>query len=360
MNIAVDARELAGHPTGVGRYLAELPERWADMPDAQRHTWRLYSHEPIHVPQAFARQSTVLPGSGGTRWEQATFAGALKRDRPDVVFSPGYTAPLTAPAPIALTIHDVSFAAHPEWFRWREGLRRRTLTRFSARRARRVLTVSEFSKREIVRELGVDEAKVEAIYSGVTSSLYPVGRALSRSPLVLYVGSIFNRRHVPELIEGFARVARRRPDVHLEIVGDNRTTPPIAIGPLVRATGTGDRIRVRDYVSDDELASLYGRARVFAFLSEYEGFGLTPLEALGAGIPVVVLDTPVAREIYGEAAMYVRAPDPPLIETALEQTLFDNGARQRMIGAARDLLPRYSWPECAAKVLRALESAGHE
>jgi glycosyltransferase involved in cell wall biosynthesis len=68
---------------------------------------------------------------------------------------------------------------------------------------------------------------------------------------------------------------------------------------------------------------LYGRASVFAFLSEYEGFGLTPLDALAAGIPIVVLDTEVAREIYGPAAVYVRAPEPPLVEAALDAALFD-------------------------------------
>jgi glycosyltransferase involved in cell wall biosynthesis len=355
VRIAVDARELHGKRTGVGRYLAEILAEWKELPAARAHEVILLAPSESDVASGFSRK-----GHGGTLWEQFTLPGLVRQAAADVLFAPGYTGPLRCPVPMVLTIHDVSFAAHPEWFRWREGLRRRALTRLSARRATRVLTVSEFSKREIARELGVAPAKIEAIYSGVTSSLYPVGRALSRSPLVLYVGSIFNRRHVPELIDGFARMARRRPDVHLEIVGDDRTTPPVAVAPLIRATGISDRIRVRDYVSDDELASLYGRARAFAFLSEYEGFGLTPLEALGAGIPIVVLDTPIAREIYGEAAVYVSRPDPALIEAALEQTLFDNGVRQRLLAAAKELLPRYSWRDCAAKVLRALESARHE
>jgi glycosyltransferase involved in cell wall biosynthesis len=291
--------------------------------------------------------------NGGTMWEQLTLPRLVGKAKADVLFAPGYTGPLRCPAPMVLTIHDVSFVAHPEWFRWREGLRRRTLTRLAARRAVRVLTVSEFSKREIAQRLEIDPAKVQAIYSGVTS--LDAARALTaREPLVLSVGSIFNRRHIPELIEGFARLARRRGDARLEIVGDNRTTPPIAVDAIVQRTGLGDRIRVRQYVTDEELASLYSRARAFAFLSEYEGFGLTPLEALGAGIPGVMLDTPVAREIFGEAALYVDRPEPALIETALETALIDEGARQRVLGAARNLLPRYSWRDCAAKVLDVL------
>ena len=84
-----------------------------------------------------------------------------------------------------------------------------------------------------------------------------------------------------------------------------------------------DRIRARQYVSDAELSALYARASAFAFLSEYEGFGLTPLEAMAAGIPVVVLDTEVAREIYGPAAEYVAQPEPDLIAAALERVLVD-------------------------------------
>jgi len=138
-------------------------------------------------------------------------------------------------------------------------------------------------------------------------------------PLLLFVGSLFNRRHLPDVIEGFGRLARRHADTRLEIVGDDRTTPPVDFDRLVRQADAGDRIRIRSYVSEEELASLYARARGFVFLSDYEGFGLTPLEALASGVPIVVLDTPVSREIYGDAAVYVPQPDPALIEAALDR-----------------------------------------
>ena len=93
------------------------------------------------------------------------------------------------------------------------------------------------------------------------------------------------------------------------------------------------RVTVRGYVTDAELTTLYGRASAFAFLSSYEGFGLTPLDAIAAGIPAVVLDTPVAREIYGRPPHYViGAPEPALVEAALERVLFDAGARARSRG----------------------------
>jgi glycosyltransferase involved in cell wall biosynthesis len=249
-----------------------------------------------------------------------------------------------------VTVHDVSFVAHPEWFSWREGLRRRLITKASARRAARVLTQSDFTKREAVRHLGLDQSRVDVIYLGTTT----LRTNAEREPLVLYVGSLFNRRHIPELIAGFAHLAARLPTARLEIVGDNRTTPVIDIDALIAQSGAGDRIRVRQYVSDAELSSLYARASAFAFLSEYEGFGLTPLEAMAAGIPVVVLDTAVAREIYGPAAIYVAQAEPTLIGGALERMLVDQSERQRLIQAGRVQVARYSWDECARRTLQVL------
>ena len=158
--------------------------------------------------------------------------------------------------------------------------------------------------------------------------------------MVLFVGSLFNRRHIPELIAGFAGVTRHVPDARLEIVGDNRTIPRLDMEALVAASGVGDRVALRAYLPESELSALYARARAFVFLSEYEGFGLTPLEALSAGMPIVVLDTPVAREVYGAAALYVERPDPGLIEAALRRVLTDDAERTRILEAGRDTLAR--------------------
>ena len=167
MRIAVDARELCGRPTGVGRYLASLLDAWAAMPEAAAHEWLLFAPgRPAH-PVALPHRLEVLPGGGGTRWEQHTLLRALGATRPDVLFAPGYSAPLLAPVPVLLTVHDVSFFAHPEYFHWREGLRRRQVTAWSARRARIVATDSLFSRDEIVRFLGVPEARVRVVPLGV-------------------------------------------------------------------------------------------------------------------------------------------------------------------------------------------------
>lgn len=357
MRIAIDARELAGSPTGVGRYLSEIVRAWASLPEASAHELIFCApHGDVPLPGGPLRASLRTSGGRGTSWEQLALP-ALAADA-DVLFAPGYTAPLRARIPAVVTIHDVSFAAHPEWFSWREGLRRRMLTRASARRAAAVITVSEFSKREIVRHLKVDAAKVHVVYSGATAWTGRSGGSNApREPRVLYVGSLFNRRHIAEMIAAFALVAQRHPDARFDIVGDNRTRPYVDVDALIERSGAADRIHARSYVSDDELSELYARASAFIFLSDYEGFALTPLEALAAGIPVVLLDTPVSREVYRDAALYVQRPDPQEIAAPLLQLLCDDGKRARLATAARTQLDRYSWRKCAARTLAILTAA---
>jgi glycosyltransferase involved in cell wall biosynthesis len=338
VRIAIDGRELQGQPTGVGRFLKGVMAAWDALPDARRH-------EFVTLTPSARRGSTV--------WEQLSLPRLVRAARADVLFAPAYTGPIRCPVPMVVAIYDVSFAARPDWFGWREGLRRRLVTRLAARRAARVLTTSQFSREEISRRLKVAASKIDVIYPGV--DVVPARNA--RENLVLYVGSLFTRRHIPELIDAFAQVSRRRPDVRLEIVGDNRTMPRLDVEGLVRASGAADRITLGSYVPDEALAALYDRARVFVFLSEYEGFGLTPLEALAAGVPIVVLDTPVAREVYGDAALYVPCVAPAVVAAAIDRLLRDEAERTRIRAAAARLLPRYSWHACAAKVLDALTAA---
>jgi len=354
VRIAIDGRELAGRPTGVGRYLSALLTAWGELPAAAAHEFVLCSPEEMdHRPYGNLRVSCEVSPGSGTLWEQRVLPKLVASTGANVLFSPAYTCPFWCKTPIVLVIHDVSFAAHPEWFSWREGLRRRTLTWLGARRASRVITESNFSKQEITRHLGIASSQIEVIYLGA-SALHPAAAVPSRQALVLYVGSIFNRRHIPELVEGFSRLAARIPEARLDIVGDNRTNPRIEMDQLISANGVPERVHWRSYIPDADLAALYATASAFVFLSDYEGFGLTPLEAMAAGIPIVVLDTPIAREIYGPAAVYLERPDPELIAKALERVLARPDERTRLIEMGLVQVQRYSWRECAQRTLQVI------
>jgi glycosyltransferase involved in cell wall biosynthesis len=360
MRVAVDVRELCGRPTGVGRYLRGLLEAWGGNQAAQRHEWTLYSHAPPTLPGGWDQHLRVIEGAGGTAWEQLTLPRAINAHRPDVLFAPGYTAPLSVSAPIVLTVHDVSFFAHREWFAFREGTRRRLLTAWSARRARKVITDSQFSKLEIARHIGIDDARVRVIPLGIEQSgLRRPDADSDRDPMVLFVGSIFARRRVDRLIEAFDLVADRVPAATLQIVGENRTrNPRLDLEALRQRCRHADRIHIRSYVDDETLTGLYKQASVLAFLSEYEGFGFTPLEALAAGVVPVVLDTPIARETCGAAATYVSPSAPNAhIADAIAELLTHAPRRRELLQNAIAVLSRYDWDLTAADTLTVLEEA---
>jgi len=355
MRIGIDAREIGGRVTGVGRYLGGLIREWTGSPAAKRHEFVLYAPGDLALAVDTRHFATRrINGAGGTFWEQVQLPQAIARDHLDIWFSPAYSMPLRLRIPAVVAIHDLSFVAHPEWFRVREGARRRLLSRHSAEKARAVITISEFSRGELIERLGVPAGKIHVIPPGVDRPAKMTSqRGANR---VLFVGSIFNRRHVPDLVRAFAPIARRRDDAALDIVGDNRSHPRENIRRVIAAEQLERRVRWHQYVSDAHLQELYSTARAFAFLSEYEGLGLPPLEALAAGIPPVLIDTAVARESCRDAALYVPAGDIPATTRALETALTDETVRGRILAAAPHALAQYSWPGAAARTLSVLES----
>ena len=378
LHIGIDARELAGHPTGVGKYLSGLLRAWA-ADAGLRHRFTLFAphentreasadshpasgtgHQCLEVPElsllgprfTFAGEPTTR--GGGTWWEQAKLPGLAAKAGVDVWFSPGYTAPQLLRCPLVVAIHDVSFFAHPEWFGWREGLRRRWLTRASAHRAHSVVTISEFSAGEIVRRLRIPRDRITLAPPGAPHVALPVHGA--RQPIVLFVGSLFNRRRLPDMLHAFKLTVARVPEARLILVGDNRTHPRIDPLGMAATLGLSGQVEWRSYVCDEERDDLYDRAKVFLFLSEYEGFAMTPLEALAHGVPSVLLDTKLTREVYGRAAR-ISPGNAQSISDALVELLTDAGIHAQTMEAGRTLLATYSWASSAKIVLQALEEA---
>jgi len=356
MRIGIDARELCGQPTGVGRYLAGLLREWSREGNARAHEFVLYAPEqPAIDLDTFRFRTRIISGRPGTWWEQVRLPPVAAKDHLDLFFAPAYTAPLRLQVPTVLTIHDLSYVAHPEWFPMREGARRRLITRRAAERARAVVTVSAFSCLEILTHLRLPPDRVHVISQGIDRPAAPNGDRVD--PNILYVGSIFNRRHVPDLIRAFGALVRDHPLAALDVVGHNRTFPREDIARTIEIGRLTDRARRHRYLPPDKLREMYSKARVFAFLSEYEGLGTTPLEALSAGIPPVVLDTPVARESLGAAALYVPQGNIPAITRALERALFDEPTRNRILAAAPAALARFDWARAGRETLAVLEQA---
>lgn len=360
LRIAVDARELAGDVTGVGVYLMRLLPAWLSEPGTQI---TLISHRPLSptvdtLPNiSFAKRIVHPSRTGGTLWEQVALPRLATTAIADVLFAPAYTAPLRSPLPFVVTIHDVSFTAHPEWFSPRERVRRNVLTRRSAQKAAAVLTVSEFSAREIALRLGIERSRIHVIFNAAPDRPGTTAAINARDPIVMYVGSIFNRRHVPDLIAAFEIAARERPAARLVIAGANRTWPREDIAGRIARSPAADRITWLQGASNHEISGLLARASVSAFFSEYEGFALTPLEALAHGVAPVMLETPVAREVFGDAAVLVPQGDTPAAAAAIGRLLDSPAERAAIVSRAEPLWRRYDAERCARETLAVLRDA---
>jgi glycosyltransferase involved in cell wall biosynthesis len=364
--IAVDARELQGRPTGTGRYLRSLLRQWAR---AGHDRLLLYFNGPAPADPVLAHPSIQARPLGqrevrGFLWQQSRVPRAVREDAPDVFFAPAYSCPLRLAVPCVTTVHDFSFFSHPQDFTLADALRRRLLVRASVRASARVLVVSDFTRRELVFHAPEAEGRVVRVPHGAGDDLPPApprGEARARlgvsGPLILSVGSIFNRRCLPSLLQAVARLVRAWPKLVLDVVGDNRTHPRLDLPRLAERLGVRAHIRFSGFVSDEGLAARYAAADAFVFLSEYEGFGLPVLEAMARGLPVVTADRPATSEIFGGSALLVQPQDPAGIADALARLLGDAGLRHDLVGRGRALAGRHSWAEAAAATRAALEEA---
>jgi glycosyltransferase involved in cell wall biosynthesis len=366
LRIGVDARELQGRPTGTGRYLRNLLRFWSE---SGRDELIAYFNGPppadpvLRRPQLASRPLTAQPVRG-LRWQQRLLPRAARRDGVDVLFSPAYGCPVVADVPRVTAVHDLSFFSVPEDFALREGAVRRALTAHSVRVSRAVAACSEFTRGEIQARFPAAAARVVYVPLGADDDLPAApdrGAARRRlgvvGPLVLSVGSIFNRRRLPELLRAVARVAARRPELVLDVAGDNRTQPRRDLGALVASLGLERQVRLSGFVSEAGLVERYAAADLLVCLSDYEGFGLPAVEAMARGVPVVAADRPSLNEVAGDAALLVEPADVMAIAAAIERVLSSAPLRDELIAKGRAHAARFSWRRTAERTRSLLEAA---
>jgi glycosyltransferase involved in cell wall biosynthesis len=363
--VGIDGRELAGRPTGTGRYLRNLLRHWRDTGDELL----VYFNGPPALDPVLdhpaVRKRPLGDGCArGLVWQEWLLPGAATADAIDVFFSPAYTCPLRLDRPRVTAVHDLSFFAHPQDFTLLDALRRRALVAASLRASGRVPVCSEFTARELARlfpdlaeravhiPLGADADLAEAPPRGEARAALGVS-----GPLLLAVGAILNRRCVPELLRALLRLRARHPGLVLDLVGENRTHPRLDLESLVSVLDLRANVRLSGFVDDRALALRYAAADAFVSLSEYEGFGLPALEAAAHELPLVVGRPPSLGEIFREAALVVDPRDESAIAHALDRVLGDAGTREALVAAGRALAARHSWAETARRTRETLLAA---
>lgn len=355
LSIGVDGRELQGRATGVGRYLRSLLRAWPATGDRLV----LYFDGAPPADPLLARPGVVVreagPGfSSGLAWQLWWLPRCVRRDPLDAFFAPGYTCPLGLRVPRVTAVHDLSFFSWPQDFRPREAFRRRLTVAASVRASAGLIAISDFGRRELCARFPSRADRVRVILPGADDDLPPApertaarARLGAEGPLLLSVGSIFNRRHVPELLQAVDLLRHRFPGLRLELVGDDRSWPPLDLPARIAGLGLDRHVRLRGFVSEAELADLYAAADAAVFLSGYEGFGLPALEAMARGVPVVASRAPAMGEVLAGAARLVDPNDPAGVADALAEVLSDPVRREALAAAGLRHAAGHSWAAAA-------------
>jgi glycosyltransferase involved in cell wall biosynthesis len=261
--------------------------------------------------------------------ELAWYPFALARVEVDVLHCTTYRGPLRPRVPLVVTVHDLAVFRHPETFnRWTRTYSPLFVPRV-LRAARRVIAVSDFTRRELVELLRVPDEKIRVIPNGVEEAFEPDGPAAD-GDYVLAVGTLEPRKNLARLVE-----AARRSDVELRVVGARGWGD-------VRVEGNG--VRWLGEVSDEELARLYRGALCLAYPSLYEGFGIPVLEAMACGTPVVTSAGGATEEVAAGAAVLVDPLDPASIAAGIEQAA---GRRDELRREGLERARRFSWADAA-------------
>jgi glycosyltransferase involved in cell wall biosynthesis len=360
MKIAFDLRRIAN--PGVGRYMKCLVE--AVLSVGTTHQYLLImppgAADVIDAPDVGVEREICSANYYSLR-EQVELPRILRRHKIDLLHSPHFLLPLVRPCPAVVTIHDVIYLACREDLPSRLGrLYYRLMMAVAVRQAECVITVSEFSKLDIVRYLGVDPAKIIVIHSGFSREFLPVSdpsalRGVGHKcgigrDYVLYTGIYKLRKNHSGLLRAFERFLALGGDADLVIAGPLQEGEPLLLS-LADELGISARLKLTGFVNDSELRALYSGARLYACPSLYEGFGFTVLEAMACGIPVVCSPETSLPEVAGDAAHYANARDPEEFGAALFRVFTDSALRAALIARGAENLKRFHWERAAAQTL---------
>lgn len=267
------------------------------------------------------------------------------------------STPVPSRAPLVVTIHDLAPLVVPDCF---TRLDRRLLTRavrHAARHAAAIVTVSEYTRREVIELLGIAPGRVTAVHHGPPGDVAPPlagASALPPSPVadgrpyLLFVGELTPRKEPERLVAAFGAVAARHPDWRLVLTG----SPGLASAAVARriaALGLGDRVVVAGHLPRPAVLAALGGAGALVLPSRHEGFGLPTLEAMAAGTALVVSDAGALPEVVGDAAIVVPARDTDALAAALDRVMRDPSLRDELVDAGRQRLRFFSWERAAAE-----------
>ena len=359
MRIAVDAHAIGRHLTGNEVYVRSLLSEYSILdPESEFIAYISEAGADRLVPRRFRTEKVAADPYFRLGWD---LSRRLAIDKPDLVHVQ-YTAPLINRTPVVVTVHDVSFIEHPEYFT----AMRRAQLRFNVERtvkmADRIITVSEFSRDAILRAYPVSPDKVRVIPNAVSSEFRVVSRGRAthavqerlgvQAPFIFSVGDLQPRKNHIGLITAFSALTAAHPELkhHLVIAGQNTWFTP-KVRAAAQASGVASRIHFTGFVSDADLVRLYNACDCFVFPSFYEGFGLPILEAMACGRAVACSNTSAMPEVAEGAGLLFDPRNPTSIARAIADILLDSELRERMESRGLHRAAHFNWRKSAGATL---------
>jgi glycosyltransferase involved in cell wall biosynthesis len=361
MRFAVDAHAIGRHLTGNEVYIRNLLEGFAALDQSSEFIAYLsHNADGVNppVPERFRRKYV---SRNSFKRLGLDLSSRLIEDRPNLLHVQ-YTAPLSCPTPVVVSVHDISFLERPEYFPWWRAMQLRITVKRTISRAARVITPSEFSRDRILNAYHPDPNKVVVVPIAVSSTFRPLPREGSfrhvsnrfhiNSPFVLTVGDLQPRKNQIGLIRAFEELILRHPHLpHRLVIVGKKTWFADRIVETGENSRVADRIVYTGFVDDEELLQLYNACDLMVFPSFYEGFGLPILEAMACGRAVACSNTSSMPEVANAAAILFDPEDRTAIVRAMSDVLLDVELRTRMerLGVQRASL--FTWQRTAQRTL---------
>jgi glycosyltransferase involved in cell wall biosynthesis len=370
MRIGIDARFFGPSGTGPGRYVQRLVQHLAMLPSPHTYVLFLQGDAAKTFTPPDARFETRV---ADFRWysvtEQLFLPRILAQANLDLMHFPHFNVPLLYRGPFVVTIHDLiitHFATRrattlgPLTYAIKQAGYRQVITK-AAKRAKRVLTVSKYSKRELVETFHLPPDRVVVTYEGADHAhrlSVPKAQGVLRAfgitkPYLLYVGNTYPHKNLERFLHGYRRYRRERPDAFDLVLVGKRDYFSRRLEREVEHLGLSGNVRFTGYVQDDELPALYQNAEWYVFPSLYEGFGLPPLEAMSYGLPVLSSNATCLPEILGDAAVYF---SPHTSASITLKHAHDRDRQTALRTQGRAWVQRYSWEWMARKTLDVYEA----